>query len=448
MKRIFSFLLMVCCLALWAAPAFAAPAPKDWTFMVFLNADNNLDSFGVGDLKEMTKVGSTNFSNIVVLIDRENGPATLYFVEKGNAKKLKDMGELDMGDYKLFAKFVKDTAAAYPAKHYAAIIWNHGSGWDKKKGPVFKGISYDDSTGNHITTAQLGLAAADIKKTLGRNLDVLGYDACLMSMMEVVYATRDSVDFIVSSEETEPGNGYPYDDILATLKKDTAPVDFVKTWVKAYVDSYNGGSQGSSDATQSGVDCSKLNALKGAIDGFAKAAMAKDFSAEFKSALSAVQSFYISDNKDLLHFVSLLKASVKDEAFQTAADALLAAGKAAVVIGGNCGDTMKNAEGLAIYFPESSYSFSGEYKNLAWAKDAMWDEMIADYYKKIGSSRVIADVEQGDVSSLMEYVKFSTDKDINDYIVSKLNFRVFAEGGIDGATQATVKSLINELKNK
>ena len=52
--------------------ANAANAEKEWTLAVFLNADNNLDRFGVADQEEMSKVGSSDFLNIVSLIDREN----------------------------------------------------------------------------------------------------------------------------------------------------------------------------------------------------------------------------------------------------------------------------------------------------------------------------------------------------------------------------------------
>ena len=127
---------------------------KEWTLAVFLNADNNLDRFGVADQEEMSKVGSSDFLNIVSLIDRENGPAQINYIEKDKINKLKDMGELAMGDYKEFVKFVKFVKENYPAKHYCFSFWNHGSGWKDKNdaASVLKGISYDDSSHNHIST--------------------------------------------------------------------------------------------------------------------------------------------------------------------------------------------------------------------------------------------------------------------------------------------------------
>jgi len=438
--------LIVCA---FVSPAFAAE-PKEWSFFVFLNADNNLDSFGVEDEKEMAAVGSNDKLNIVTLIDREKGPAEIHYIEKGNIKKIKDMGELDMGDYKLLVSWVKDMAEAYPAKHYAVVIWNHGSGWKNASNNVIKGISYDDSTGNHITTEQLGIAMKEIKEGLGKNLDILFMDACLMQMMEVAYAVKDSVGFVVASEETEPGDGYPYDEILGALKPGMEPVEFAKAAVKAYVASYNGGSQGNSASTQSAIDCSKLDALKDCIDGFAKASIAGKFAPQFKDALVKVQKFYYRTNIDLSHLVSLLKGSINEEGFQTAAKKLEAACDNAIVYGGNSGATMKNAKGLAIYFPSTSSSFSSEYNKLAFAKDSLWDEMVFDYYKKSTAPAIVADVMKGDFSSLRDYVSSANEnnREVTKDLVSKLNFSVFSEGGCSQAIQDTVKSLIKELKDK
>jgi len=398
----------------------------------------------------MARVGSNEWLNIVSLIDRERGPATLNYIEKGKVTPVKDMGELDMGDYKLLVSWFKDMVAQYPAKHYALIIWNHGAGWKNASNNITKGISYDDSTGNHITTEQLGLAAKGMKDVLGHNLDVLSMDACLMQMMEVAYAVKDSCDFVVASEETEPGEGYPYDDILGSLKSGMAPAEFCKKWVAAYSASYNNGSQGSSASTQSAINCAKLGELKDAIDGFAKAAMAANFAPQFKAALTSVQKFYYRTNIDLGHLAKLLKASINDEGFQTAVKKLEAACAAATHANATTQSTMKNAMGIAIYFPGTSYSFSTEYNNLGFAKDSLWDEMIQDYYKKITPPTILSDVVKGDLTSLKDYVATANEnnREVSNELISKLNFRVFAENGVEASIQDSVNALVKELKNK
>lgn len=449
MKRVMSILVLVLVACAFCAPSYAAE--KEWTFMVFLNADNNLDSFGVDDLNEMSLGGGSNdYRNIVVLIDREHGPATLNYVTKDGAEVIKNMGELDMGDYKEFVKFVTETAKAYPAKHYAAVIWNHGSGWKDINGEIIKGISYDDSSNNHITTAQLTIATKEIEAALGKKLDILGFDACLMQMVEVAYAVKDHVDYLVGSEETEPGEGWCYDDIGRAFKKGMTPAELASVIVTEYAASYNGGSAGNSSATQSALNCAKIDNLRDAINGFCKAVIAANYSTEFKNALNSVQKFYYRTNIDLGHFVKLTLNTIKDEAYVTAAKKLQNALDEVIIKNGLSGYNTKNATGLAVYFPTSSYSFSAAYKDLAFAQETMWEQMVKDYYVKSTAQRVIAEAANGDVSTLRDFVSTANEKNrsVSNELISRVNFSVFSEGGVDENTQSNIRTLINELKTK
>ena len=123
------------------------------------------------------------------------------------------------------------------------------------------------------------VALEEANKILGKKIDVLCFDACLMQMVEVAYAAKDHVNYMVGSEETEPGKGAPYNDILKNVKKGITPKDFAINWVNAFGDSYNGGSQGKSTSTQSALEMSKFPQFVDAVNGFAKVGMAKDYSA-------------------------------------------------------------------------------------------------------------------------------------------------------------------------
>lgn len=436
--------------ALFLCVGSVGAAEKDWTFMVYVNCDNNLDSFGVGDVEEMARIGSNDWMDVVALVDRYQGSTTLNYIEKNNIKLLEDYGDLDTGDYKVFVDFVTKTAKQYPAKHYCVVMWNHGSGWKNLDGQVFKGISYDETSGNNITTAQLTTATAQIKKALGKNLDILACDACLMQMIEVVYAVKDSVDVFVASEETEPGEGYPYHGILGGAKKGMTTAQFAENMVKKYAVSYDGGDAGNSSTTQSAIDCSKIDALKDAVDGFAKAVIAGNYSAQVKDALAKVQKFYYRTNIDLPHLVKLLKVSIDADAFQTAAGKLEAALDKAVISNAVTGWTTANSGGLAIYFPASSYSFANAYLDLAFAKKSLWDEMVQDFYKKITAPTIVADVENGDISSLLTYVETANEnnREVSADLIAKLNFRTFSEGGLSESIQENVSTLLKELKSK
>jgi hypothetical protein len=355
-------------------------AVKDWTILVFVNADNNLDQFGVNDMNEATRVGSSKDVNIVFQVDRAYGkPCNRYFIEKGNAKVVEEMGEVDMGDVNEMVNFFKYGQKNYPAKHYAMVLWNHGSGWNKNN--VMKGISYDDQSGNHITTAQLTTGIGEIASLAGKKLDILAFDACLMQMIEVAHAVKDSVDVMVASEETEPGEGWWYVGAMSPIVNNPkmAAEDYATAIVDAYDASYDNGDQGNSPTTQSWVRPGMTPQVIEALDEFSVAAAGVE-SDKIAKILYKVQKFYYRSNIDLKHFMMLVKENVGNAEVKAAADKVIAAVDQFVGHSAFNGSAKQNAHGTAIYFPSKGYSFSKEYLKLDFAKDSLWDEYLAEYY--------------------------------------------------------------------
>ena len=138
-----------------------AATVKDWTFLVYLNGNNSLDSFGPVNIEQMEKVGSTNKVNVVVQWASLSAGKTVRLLAKKSADPTKvtspivqDLGKADMGDYRTLVDFIKWGAATYPAKHYFIDVWDHGSGWHGRRletmaaGGGFKpmDISWDDNT--------------------------------------------------------------------------------------------------------------------------------------------------------------------------------------------------------------------------------------------------------------------------------------------------------------
>ena len=374
-----------------AAQEEAPVQKKEWTFLIFLNADNNLDSFGVGDVEEMEEVGSNDQFNMVVQLDRDHGkPCTRLFINKGSHDLLEDMGECDMGSKDVLTDFVAWGAENYPAKKYAVVIWNHGSGWNKKAAnQVFKGISYDDSSGNHITTAQMGEAAKTMRETLGQKVDILAFDACLMQMAEVAYVMKEDINIMLASEDVEPGEGWAYNDSMAPIAANPgmSAEEVATIIVDTYDASYDGGSQGNRSTTQSWVKADKTDALVSALNEMSSQ-LAGNFIAETKEALDDVEKFYYRSNIDLIHFLELMSTGVansanernKSEVLSTLANAKAAA-EAFVGHSAAHGYANKDAKGIAVYFPRRGYSYSQKYNNLKWAKETLWDELLQAYYE-------------------------------------------------------------------
>ena len=371
---------------------------KEWTIMVFVNGKNNLEQFALKDMNEMEMVGSSANVNIVVETGRIDGYDTSngdwkgtrrYLIKKDNdtatvtSPVVQDLGKTDMGDYKSVIAFGKWAKATYPAKKTMLIIWNHGAGWIKssKAAGGNKGISYDDETNNHINTPQM----AAILKEIG-GVDVYGSDACLMQMAEVIYEVKDYVKFIVGSEETEPGDGYTYNDLLAPLAANAAmtPEAFAKVAVEAYANHYKAQNEGS---TQSYIRSSAIPGFLNAVNEFASAITTAGEKALAKKAMDAAQAYAYPENKDLYHFAQLVIAETKNAAVKEKGTALMTYIEKTLV-GHNRTTNGKgsywappadysNSHGVAIYLPPSA-SAEG-YDVLQWSKYSNWDEFIKWY---------------------------------------------------------------------
>ncbi len=364
--------------------AHSPKVDKEWTIMVFVNGKNNLEPYAIKDMNEMEQVGSTDKVNIVAETGLISGYGTLpwtgtaRFLIKKDADTnkvtspiLKNLGTVDMGDYKSVIDFVAWAKATYPAKKYMLVIWNHGAGWIKSRSPeVTKGISYDDQSGNHINTPQMGL----MMKAIGK-LDVYGSDACLMQMPEVDYEIMPYVDYIVGSEETEPGDGYTYNTFLGPVIANPTmdPLTLAKQAVNAYSDHY-----GTEDNTQSLVKSAALPGFVTATNNFVAAAMAANEKPLIKTAMSNAQAYAYAENKDLWHFLSLYAASSKNANVKTKAKALQDYLTGTLVLLNRANANYANSHGLAIYMPNST---TAAYNDLAWAKASQWDEFIAWYTK-------------------------------------------------------------------
>jgi hypothetical protein len=416
---------------------------KQWTVMVYLAGDNNLDSAGVIDLKEMKKVGSTDQVNVIAQFDRQGKDidTNRYYIRKGGtlAKDVvKSLGETNMGDPKVLEDFVTWGVENYPARNYLLVLWNHGAGWDDANlydGDVFSGaappvsrknqllasgsavtrglkplpfalaraalsrtsralfrtsvektiksraIAFDDQAQDFLDNIELKRVMTRIKKSLKRPIDVLGMDACLMSMTEVAYQMRDVANYTVGSEETEPGEGWPYDRILKTLAANPSmiPEDVSKLIVTQYIASY----KASDNVTQSAVRLANLKSLMSAVSGLGKSLLNALSDPSQQSAITTVRaqvqeySRPYDDYCDLLDLCGLLENSLTDNKVLTACNTVKASAADAIVASGYKGSTVNKSHGLSIYFPKRRLSTL--YKTLDFTKSSTWDEFLKAY---------------------------------------------------------------------
>src|SRR4030042_534989 len=175
---------------------------------------------------------------------------------------VEDLGELNMGDPETLSDFITWGVGNYPAEDYMLVLWDHGGGWDGA-------VCWDETDmWDALTMDEVETALSDAQAYTGQMIDVLGYDACLMAMAEVVYETKEYVDYVVASEEMVPWDGWPYDAIMADLVSDPimSPAELSSSIVARYMEYY--GTYGME--TISAVDVAVAEDMFLALDVFAQ----------------------------------------------------------------------------------------------------------------------------------------------------------------------------------
>ena len=144
---------------------FSFLSAADWTILVYMQGDNNLNDFLQMDVSnEMEAANLSSRVNLLVQMDKANHHGTLrYKIENHQAVLVQtlthEMGTEQVQELVDGMKW----AATYPAQHYALILSGHGSGIID---PVFrkeKGILFDDSEGTYLSNQGLASAVNQIK---------------------------------------------------------------------------------------------------------------------------------------------------------------------------------------------------------------------------------------------------------------------------------------------
>ncbi len=394
--------------AVGASAPTTKSVPKKWTVMVYLDGDNNLEGEGIADMNEMEAVGSNADIDIVVQMDRapgydsSNGNWTdtrrFHVMKDSNTSLISSprvdtapaLGELNMGSRTTMENFVQWAKTTYPAQNYLLVLWDHGSGWKAAAQPPFKGIAYDDSSGkDRLTMAELRAALATVSGDGASPIGIVGFDACLMSMIEVgedIRGTSGSryANIMVGSEETEPGAGWPYNAVLShlTLNPGMSASQLAGYIVTDYYASYG------STQTMAAVD---LGAPFAALETSAEtlAAELRSHMAASRSGLgtarSASQTFDDPDYLDLKDLAGNIRRNVAVTDVANAAAAVEMAVTGAVICERH-GASWPGANGLSAYFPATWADYSTAYDGspgvggLTFTRDTEWDEMIRDFF--------------------------------------------------------------------
>ena len=328
------------------------------TLMVYMCGTDLESKHGMAtaDIQEMMKAdlgeninllvytgGCKKWTNNVVSNDRNQ----IYKIQNGKLVCLeKDMGTDAMTKPATLTKFISYCAKNYPANRNMLIFWDHGGG-------SLSGYGYDEKNASSGSMSLAGINTA--LKDAGIRYDFIGFDACLMATLENALMLTDYADYLIASEETEPGVGWYYTDWLTKLGGDTSmpTIEIGKNIVDDFVAVCDRRCNGQK-TTLSVVDLAELDhTVPDKLTAFASSTKDMILNDGYQAVSDAryktrefAQSSKI-DQVDLVHLAQNLNTAE--------GDALVSAVLSAVKYN-RTSSNMTNSNGIAIYFPYKKVS--------------------------------------------------------------------------------------------
>ena len=323
------------------------------TIMVYM-CGTDLESrngMGTADLQEM--LNAQFGSNINLLIYTGGCKAwknnmissssnQIWQIKDGELTNLQnDLGSVSMTNPDTLSGYVKWCAENYPASRYELILWDHGGG-------SVSGYGYDEKFASSGSMSLAGLDSA--LKDAGVKFDFIGFDACLMATVETALTMSQYADYLIASEETEPGVGWYYTDWLTALGENTSmpTIQVGQNIVDSFVDTCARRCQGQL-TTLSVTDLAELeHTLPEALTQFSNSTAELIRNQQYQTVSNArngAREFAQSSKIDQIDLVHLAQNLGTQEG-KALTDALLGAVKY-----NRTSSNMTNAYGLSIYFP-------------------------------------------------------------------------------------------------
>jgi len=272
---------------------------------------------------------------------------------------------------------------------------------------------------DYLDNRELKFAFEEIKKRHRRRIDVVGMDACLMSMVEIGFQLRGLVDYLVGSQDLVPKEGFPYDKIFQQMTDNPAitPRELSAEMVRHYINSF----AAKFNPTLSACDLRTLNvalekSLAGAIGHLAKMLLgfishlgadteaAKMVRSAILHARGRSQYYDVGDYVDIYHFSDLLerywdRASVEKERLKNGSRVAISLREIRqiqsacrkvkshfgpdkfVIASKSKGRPVRNSNGLSIYFPIKG--MDPTYKVIDFVEKTVWQDFIDTFVKQI-----------------------------------------------------------------
>ena len=304
----------------------------NWTFMIYMDGDNNLAYYAEKKAKELLTVRKKGIAIVVLYDGNEKNDSCLYVITN-NTKKI-DKGELNMGDGKTLRDFIT-FAKNYSARHYILEIWGHGDGW--------MGAAFDQNNKDYLSLQEIKNALSN------ESVDIMMFSACYTGGIEVAYELRNEVKYFVAPETFMLATGLPWRDIFSKVNSSINDEDMAKLIVEEYGKYY-----AYTSTTYAAWNESRIESIIFSIQNLSVKLDNMNNSVEKARNNSCINEKYV----DLYSFAEFV-------------------GEKGVTNSINYSIVSKfgKLHGISIYFPLPLY-YSSKYQSLDFSKEARWEEII------------------------------------------------------------------------
>jgi len=385
-----------------------------WTLLLYIAADNNLETNGVDDINELEAGFPEEGVEIIVFIDRAEGydntngdwkDARIFRIRKDDdpenirSEQLAYLGETNTGNARVLENFLKESLRCFPSRYAGLIMWDHGNGWS--------GMAHDNAAPSSVDGHDL-LELDELSRALDNalsatddrgKLDLIGFDMCLMAQIEVAEAVAEHAEVMLASQAVEDVDGWPYNLVLPAFSDRTFGVrrlagNIIEGFRTYYLQKEN------TLAPLSTLSAIDLSMLPGVLDEFRQnvEAMREDMELGWSSLSRAIffsESFTGSTDLDDLQqrdtnavasfdmlaclalYNELRGVSPTNDTFRDLIDAT-----DRMIINSWAGPNRKSARGISFYAPIRAAQFAEAYRRLSFARETGWDTLLTELHTR------------------------------------------------------------------
>ena len=250
-----------------------------------------------------------------------------------------------------------------------------------------RAVCSDDGSGNAIDATELHNVLTKATRYFGQPVDILGLDACLMCNIELAYELRDSVRYLIGSEEIVPNSGWPYDRILRRLVANPAmsarelaqriPQEYIRRYVRwGYPE----------PVILAAMDLGQLDRVTASLDQLATALIGHMPAATYEIWDAQVGStrFWQATLWDIAHFCEALQQRTGSDEVRKAAGrvrAVLSPGMDGFIVERrSSGQRVSQCGGVTVYLRPYRKEISRYYDTLSFTQRVRWLDMMRAYH--------------------------------------------------------------------